>query len=247
MPRGRPQRPPLEPMRARAWMAGVMKTSGATSAYQVAKLFDATLEKRFEKYAHGTVSPSISTLRLVDKRFPNTKRIYDDGPAENVPLWQAMDGPVEVAWECLVKYDSDFESMRRVGTPQERRVEIFAEKLNLKPVAADYKDRANGLEPNLIERQINQSADVQRGIGLDELAALIALWRVSMFLGTSSLPTLYLLEGVCNSVVLPALLAPWKIQPAEFVDFLMAHKQQNLERFSHLLPLRPRTKEPRGW
>jgi hypothetical protein len=210
-------------MRAKAWMAGVMKASGATTAYQVAKLFDVGLEKRFEKYARGTVSPTITTLNLVEKRFPNTRRVYDEGPANRVPLWKAMDGPVEAAWECLVRYDPEFERMRQAGASHEARVRLLMEKLKLGPVKADLIAWQKGLEANVLPRQIDQSTGIQQGIGLDELAALIALWRVSLFIGIETVFTLYLLDGVCRSVVTPRLLDPWGIELDEFVDFMNGH------------------------
>lgn len=247
MPRGRPQRSPLEPMRAKAWMAGVMSASGATSAYQVAKLFNAGLAKRFEKYARGTVSPTITTLNLVEQKFPNTRRVYDEGPANRVPLWKAMDGPVEAAWECLVLYDPEFESMRQVGASHEAKVRIFMEKLKLGPVEADLLAWQKNFEANVLPRQIDQSTSIQQGIGLDEFAALIALWRVSMFIGIETAFMLYLLDGVCRSVVTPKLLDPWGIKPAELVDFLNGHVRRNQDQFSHLLPQRSMPVEPRGW
>lgn len=223
MARGRPQRSPLESMRAKAWMAGVMTASGATNAYQVAKLFDAGQEKRFEKYARGTISPNITTLKLVEQRFPNTRRVYDEGPANRVPLWKAMDGPVEAAWDCLVRYDPEFEKMRKGGASHEARVRRLMEKLKLGPVIADLADWQKGLQANVLPSKIDQSLGIQQGIGLDELAALIALWRVSLFIGIETHFVLYLLEGVCRSGVTPRLLAPWGIELGEFLDFLNGH------------------------
>ena len=220
MARGRPQRSLLEPMRAKAWLAGVMKASGATNAYQVAKRFDKELQKRFEKYARGAISPTITTLILVEKKFQNTRRVYDEGPADRVPLWKAMDGPVEAAWECLVRYDPEFERMRQGGASHEARVRLLLEKLKLGPVKADLIAWQKGLEANVLPSRIDQSTDIQQGIGLDELAALIAIWRVSLFIGIETHFVLYLLEGVCRSVVTQKLLEPWGIELGEFLDFL---------------------------
>lgn len=197
-----------------------MKASGATNAYQVAKLFDAAQEKRFEKYARGTVSPTITTLKLVEKTFPNTRSVYDEGPANRVPLWKAMDGPVEAAWECLVRFDPEFERMRQAGASHEARVRLFMEKLKLGPVKADLIAWQKGLEANVLPCRICQSTEIQKAIGLDELAALIALWRVSLFIGIETHFVLYLLEGVCRSVVTLKLLKPWGIELGEFLDFL---------------------------
>lgn len=220
MARGRPQRSLLEPMRAKAWLAGVMKASGATNAYQVAKRFDKELQKRFEKYARGAVSPNITTLNLVEKKFPNTRRVYDEGPENRVPLWKAMEGPVEAAWDCLVRYDQEFERMRQAGASHEARVRRLMEKLKLGPIKADLIAWQKGLEANVLPSRIDQSPSIQQGIGLDELAALIALWRVSRFIGIETHFVLYLLEGVCRSVVTPKLLEPWGIGLNEFLDFL---------------------------
>jgi hypothetical protein len=208
-------------------MAGVMKASGATSAYQVAKRFDAALEKRFEKYARGSVSPTSTTLNLVEKSFPNTRKIYAEGPGLRVALWRAMGGTLEQAWECVARYDKEFEVMRRCGASQDARARVLSEKLKIRPVAADYLAWSNGLEPNLVARQINESAAIQECINMDALAALIGLWRVSLFVGWCP-PMAYLLDGVCKSVVLPALLASWNINTDEFVAFLMT-KQEELE------------------
>lgn len=197
-----------------------MKASGATTAYQVGTLFNKELQKRFEKYARGTVSPTITTLILVEKRFPNTRRVYDEGPANRVPLWKAMDGPVEAAWDCLVRYDPEFEKMRKGGASHEARVRRLMEKLKLGPVKADLSDWQKGLEANVLPSQIDQSPGIQQGIGLDELAALIAIWRVSLFIGIETHFVLYLLEGVCRSVVPQKLLEPWGIELGEFLDFL---------------------------
>lgn len=247
MPRGRPQRSPLEPMRAKAWMAGVMKASGATSAYQVAKLFDATLEKRFEKYARGEVSPTSTTLNLVERAFPNTRQVYLEGPAKRVPLWQAMSGSFEATWECLVRYDPALELMRLAGIGHDHRVSRLMERLGLGPIKADLLAWERGYETNSLPRQIDQSPNVKNNIGLDELAALIALWRISVFIGIQHGYTLYVLDGVQRSSVMPALLKPWGIEPAEVSDFLSGHSRRIEEQYKHLLPRRVRPAEPRGW
>lgn len=247
MPRGRPQRSPLEPMRAKAWMAGVMEASGATSAYQVAKLFDVTLEKRFEKYARGEISPTSTTLNLVERVFPKTRQVYLEGPAKLVPLWQAMNGTFEATWECLVRYDPEFEVMRLIGIGHNHRVSKLMERLGVGPIKADLLAWERGYEPNSLPWQIDQSPNVKNNIGLDELAALIALWRISVFIGIDHKYVLYVLDGVERSSVMPALLKPWGIEPAEVSDFLNGHSRRIEELYKHLLPPRVSPVEPRGW
>lgn len=228
-------------------MAGVMKASGATSAYQVAKLFDATLEKRFEKYARGEVSPTSTTLNLVERAFPDTRRVYLEGPAKRVPLWQAMNGSFEATWECLVRYDPEFELWRRAGTGHDHRIAKFMERLGIGPIKADLYDWERGYVPNFLPWQIDQSPSAKNNIGLDELAALIALWRISVFIGIENRFMLYVLDGVERSSVMPGLLKPWGIEPAEVSDFLNGHSRRIEEQYKHLLPPRVSPAEPRGW
>lgn len=206
-------------------MAGVMKASGAKTSYQVAKLFDATLEKRFEKYACGSVSPTNTTLSLVEKKFPGTRRVYEKGPGKRVSLWDAMDGAVEHAWGCLVSYDPIFDLMRRRGAGQDARARVLAEKLNIKPVQPDYIEYGKGLQRNAIAAQINESEELKESIGFDELAAVAALWRFSQFVGWC--PSIdYLYDGVCRSNVLSDLFEDWKINPKEFIDFMKRHQAE---------------------
>ena len=220
MPAGRPKRSPLEKIKTHAWMAWVMETSGQTSAYGVAKLFDAAQEKRFDKYRRGVVSPNITTLKLVEKRFPGTRRIYTEGPTARVPLWPAIEGTVETAWRSLVIYDARFEAMRLLGTELAARAAYLTERHFGVTVKADLMAWQKGLEKNVVTLHFDdQIAKGTFAFTLDELAALIALWRTSMFAGGATIELRYFLMGLYPNV-LPRLLAPWHIEAKDFIHHL---------------------------
>lgn len=249
MPAGRPKRSPLESIKTHAWMAWVMETSGQTSAYGVAKLFDATQEKRFDKYRRGVVSPNITTLKLAERQFPGTRRIYTEGPTRRVPLWPTMEGTVEEAWRSLVVYDPTFEAMRLIGTEFAARAAYLTETRLGVTAKGDLMAWQKGLAKNAVTLHFDdQIAKGTLAFTLDDLAAVIALWRTSMFAGAATMELRYFLMGLYPNV-LPQLLKPWQIEATEFIHHLDVLERADVLRNADIapLPVADPAKPPTGW
>ena len=246
MPVGRPKRSPLENIKTVAWMAAMMAVTDQNSAYGVAKLFDATQEKRFDKYRRGVVSPNITTLKLAERRFPGTRRIFTEGPTRRVPLWPTIEGTVETAWRSLVIYDAKFEAMRLLGTEFAARAAYLTETLLGVTAKGDLMAWQKGLEKNAVTLHFDDRiAKGTLAFTLDDLAAVIALWRTSMFAGAATLELRYFLMGLYPNV-LPLLLAPWHIKAKDFIHHLDVLERADVLRNADIAPL-PSAKQTKGW
>lgn len=231
--RGRKKRTLLDGMRAMAWFAGIKATTGLPTAYQIADAFlgPAEEEKRnFDKYQRGVMSPSETTLVLVEKKWPGTRRVYDDEPTLPTgyfPLWKALSGTMEDLWDTvLAGFDPAFEKSRLFGFNQRHRIQrllshmLFPDdKLDLdagplmkdldhegmgafeKPVTGYTAEDLVGDETEIwifrspIDIRGNRFdlkgdnpiatrwADGRLKVDVNSLAATVAIWRLSHFLG----------------------------------------------------------------
>lgn len=249
MPAGRPKRSELEKIKTLAWMQGVMNISGMGSAYAVGIAFDAMQEKRFDKYRRGVISPNISTLNLVERRFAGTRRIYAEGPTQRAPLWPAIEGSLEDAWRSVVIYDHRFESMRLIGTDFSARARFLIEERFRVRVQADMMAWQKGLASNAVadfyDDILNQGLPLP--FTLDDLAALIGMWRVSMFAGAATMELRYFLMGLYPRV-LPTLFEPWAIDASDVIKHLDALERTDVERYYDIAgkPIDP-VRWPTGW
>lgn len=231
--RGRKKRTLLDAMRAKAWFAGVKEASGLSTAYQVADAFldEGETEKRnFDKYQRGEMSPSETTLRLVEAKWKGTRKIYDDRPqasGEFFPLWLALSGTMEDLWDVvLTGFDPAFERSRLFGFSQKHRTKRLlshllppGDTIELEPCPTipdlDHEGMGANVEPaggyqpdafiahdtsvwvfkppvNIRESRIDTKrdnpiatrfADGKLKLDINSLAATIAIWRLSHFLG----------------------------------------------------------------
>lgn len=231
--RGRKKRTLLDTMRARAWFAGVKATTALPTAYQIAEAFlgHADEEKRnFDKYQRGVMSPSETTLTLVERKWPGTRRVYDDEPTLPTgyfPVWKALSGTMEELWDIVLsEFDPAFEKSRLFGFNQKHRIQrvlshmlLPGDKLDLNtgPLIADLNHEGMGAfeEPDAgytsedfvleetgiwifkspIDTRENRIdlkgdnpvatrwAEGRLKIDVNSLAATVAIWRLSHFLG----------------------------------------------------------------
>lgn len=92
----------LEKIRTLAWFNAVQKQAQLPSAYAMQnQLLESTAIEmaNFYRYQSGEQSPGATTLKATEKLWPNTARVFTDGP-DGVPLWRAF-GAVEEARAAL--------------------------------------------------------------------------------------------------------------------------------------------------
>lgn len=92
----------LEKIRTLAWFNVVQKQAQLPSAYALQnKLLESTAIEmaNFYRYQSGEQSPSATTLKATEKLWPNTARVFKEGP-DGAPLWRAF-GTVEDARAAL--------------------------------------------------------------------------------------------------------------------------------------------------
>ena len=219
--RGRPKRTPLDKIKAKAWFAAIKRCSGATSAYSVGNLFNAVVDKRFDKYVRGVMSPNAKTLKDVYKKFPCTRAVYEIGPDSqngNAPLWIALAGSMEKVWEILVRFDPELEKMRQAGAPIATRVQrikyavvprdtVLPGGYAVDRYPMDYIAWSKGLELNILARLYEEGAFT---VSMDQLVAVIAMWRLTMFIGDSTMEMSYLMAGLMPKA-LKDLLGPYDV------------------------------------
>lgn len=247
MSKGRPRRTPLatalDRIRTKAWFSALKSVSGAKTSYEIAKMFGVTLEKRFEKYARNAVAPNCTTRVLVGRRFPGTQEIFDIGPVSvkgPVPLWKALGGSVEEISDLLITYYPQFEVMRFMGTPHETRVKRLRQSIvpdatrlpdgtKASEYPHDFTAASNGIEPNVIAMLYREN---QITVSLEQLTATIAMWRMSMFIGDSTLPMSYLRSGITGDA-LNDLLGTYGIAD-DVRNYIRLLEQADIQKYSHL-------------
>ena len=133
--RGRPKRDAVDVLRAKAWVAECMHMTGSKSIYALRQLAlgsQADDVRYFERIARGTYSPGIVLQRNVDKVIPGSRDVYLIGPKEagrNVPLWQALTGPIDAMWDVLNWYSVAYQRSRLFGYLQQQRVDYLMQRL----------------------------------------------------------------------------------------------------------------------
>jgi hypothetical protein len=125
----------VDALRAKAWVAECMRLTSSTSIYALRQLAlgsQADDVRYFERIARGTYSPGSVLQRNVEKVIPGSRDAYLIGPMENgqrVPLWQALNGPIEQMWDVLGWYSVAYRRSRLFGYLQQQRVNFLVQSL----------------------------------------------------------------------------------------------------------------------
>lgn len=227
--RGRPRRTDVASLRAKAWVQESLRLGGFASLYQMRHaVFGVQAEQTryFERIAKGTYSPGAVLLRLTEQVIPGSKQVFEVGPMEEgraVPLWQALEGPIEDMWAVLDWFSPAYKRSRLFGFTQQHRIDylvrhLTGERLSFADLAhgrplTGLLDRGMGAleapagplspadletfehwidvyRPPVDENMVDWEHPVARLLiegaiapTLGGLAATVALWRLSHFLG----------------------------------------------------------------
>jgi hypothetical protein len=212
-------------MQAITWMSALLKIAKKHSIYALIQDFDDSIGKHFYKYARGAAAPSIGTLNLIDQKYNMKKGCYPcasdvfnigpmDGAGGYVPLWDALGGDVEKAWDVLMQFDSSINTMRHVGVPHEMKITRVvrhfpcAKKLHMRIWREDAQ--------NVVAEAYR--CDTEK-LDMKFLAAIIAMWRVSMISGDGKFFMDYILVGLMEKAI-PDVVHDYDIIP-EFTQYLI--------------------------
>jgi hypothetical protein len=131
---GRPKTPMIDKVAAIAWFHEVKRITGAGNATQAAAYSGQDPEsRRFYKYASGEITPSHATLNEVDNYLrrdapQGIRQVFDKGP-EGVPLWDALNGPLEEIWPIIDTPFPEMPKLRLARSAHAHRVNAFIDRI----------------------------------------------------------------------------------------------------------------------
>lgn len=95
---------PLDRLRGGFWVKRCMQIAGVRSVASLHALQDVIqTPDLWSKYRNGYARPQISSVRLLDKQFKGSAKIWTDGPY-NLPFWAVLSADPEACHEYLKDY-----------------------------------------------------------------------------------------------------------------------------------------------
>lgn len=190
----------------------------------------------------GEKSPSTQTLKFVERYFPGTEQVYTLGIGK-YPLWEILEGPIEVCRQTLIEHTSDLHGygvIPPVSAYLSRTIKhYFNEFQHQRSVAGssiegivlnsiDFSQKSMMTFGNIVAKSIQSQLDTPvatpdpnnklAGFCIDDIAVIIASYRLALFTGDQEHELLYYLNGI--SKVVKGLLEPWGIRPEQIYDRL---------------------------
>ena len=216
---GRPKKSVIDVMRTKVWMVEMLRLTGLENENQLARLLvNVDSGKHMYEYRYGITTPGITKLKKIDEVIfasekPISKssvdglEIFEKGPvcknddALCVPLWDALEGTMEQVWSVLVHYDPPIALQRYMkDIPFKRRLAYVVSRCfgeNDPPSFWDGAKDSNSQE-NFVAAAY---ANGKLAVDLDLIAAAIAAWRLSHFVGDSVSMMDYILIGLLDSAI----------------------------------------------
>lgn len=206
---GRPKKSVLDVMKTRVWLAEMLRVTGMENVNQLGELVgDVDTKKMLYRYAHGDNTVSLKMLEKIDLDVRTRKPNHKDGasfflvgpgsPTESVkfvPLWDALAGSMEEAWNVMLAYDPTLAVQKCLSVSfgllcSYAVVQIFG---TTEPVA--YWE---GDEPNWVAKEYSDS---RLDVDVDLITFLIAAWRMAHFVGQAQPMMDYILIGLLEKAI----------------------------------------------
>ena len=236
---GRPKLTLVKSMQAITWVSELLSITKENSIYALSNHFDDSISKHFYQYAKGTSAPSKATIDLADKKFemnastyPCASKVFNIGPRNGKgdydPLWDALEGSIEKTWAVLVQFDQSIEMMRHVGVPHAMKIARVTKHLELGYELPLTIWREEG--PNRIAKAYDENRFKP---DMRLLVAVIAMWRLSTFMGEHQYFMSYILIGLMDKAI-PNLLKKYGII-AQFTQHLIDLDTQSFVEYTALI------------
>ncbi len=238
---GRRKRSLVRSMQAMVWIAELKAITDLNTTYALAKKIGGSSEKSFHKYASGTSAPSVTNLKLVDKKFkmstsqyPCASEVFRIGPLDGnngyAPLWDALGDDMEKVWSVLSRFNINYELFRAIGFPHSYKMEQVTRYLlptNEIPEKPWLEERS---KPNVIAEAYNNK---RFKLEIELLTAIVALWQFSMFVGDHKLYMDYIMIGLMEDAI-PDLLKKYGITN-EFNNRLIEIDEKYMAQYKSLM------------
>lgn len=232
----------IDHIRTIGWYNAVARAAGMKSAYALSNHFEdlrsAKVEsdenkevKSFTPYATGKRVPSDITLDMVEKLLPKTKAVFTIGLPSNsghAPLWLAIGGSKQAIQSVLTWFDKELGQLQVAGASMRQLTAHLTERWMPEKYVLN----------NMLEAHVDPSmhyvaymySENKLQINMDELTALVALWRLSMITNSEYPYLAYFMEGFIQKAI-PDLLRPYGLDEAfpKFCELFTANHLKNLK------------------
>lgn len=227
---GRKNRDAVERFKSAAWGCAVLHAANASGQNS----FDTSWAKRsaalpgeqqifqpprIDRIRSGNVSPSHQTLKIVERYYPGTSDIYHHGPGQ-YSLWEVMGGTIEASMRVIRLHVKELHGLEKHRPPLSAYiVRVIAQYYPITLDGVDFIDWQRGKQKNVIAAYykplvnlpptILNATNTVAGLNVDDVAVLLSMYRLALFVGDEPLKHLYFIHGVWP--VMQALLHPWGI------------------------------------
>lgn len=211
----------LDVMRARLWLAKMLRVTGSANINQFGKLLDnEETKKLLYNYVNGKNSPSLETLANIDTRIKQLHPDHVDGksffligpesartPTGFAPLWDALGGSIEKVGEALISLDPPIGVDKYLGIPFGQRCGylIYALFDEVEPPA--YWE--NSEQPNRVAERYRNGEII---LDIDLITFAIAAWRMANFVGEQLEMMNYIMIGLLERGIQETLDRLYKIE-----------------------------------
>lgn len=217
---GRPKKSVLDVMKTRVWLAEMLRVTGMGNVNQLGELIgDVDTKKMLYRYAHGDNTVSLKMLEKIDADVKAQEPDHEDGasffsvgpgsPTESVkfvPLWNALDGSMEDAWNVMLTYDPTLAVQKCLSVSfgllcSYAVIRLFG---TTEPTAYWEKDESNWVAKEYSEGRLD--------VDVDLITFVIAAWRMAHFVGQAQLMMDYILIGLLEKAIPEILSSKFSIE-----------------------------------